>query len=83
MFAIAGIVMTAVIIAMLEAPSLWRKREMKELCIMSTLLLFGTGIAIVQSMHIPLPNPLDWIGYVYRPIGKLIDSALSTQELTR
>jgi len=74
--AIVGILATAVIISMLEVPGLWKKRYVKELYLFFILLLLGTGIGIAQSMHIPMPSPLDWLTYVYGPISKLVDNAL-------
>ncbi|REK71795.1 hypothetical protein [Paenibacillus paeoniae] len=77
MLSITGILLTAVTIAMLEVPALWKKRLKKELVLFSMILLLATGIGIVQSMHIPLPNPLDWVSSVYGPIGRLLDSVLN------
>ncbi|MFF2890318.1 hypothetical protein [Paenibacillus sp. NPDC057967] len=77
MLAVGGILTTAVIIAMLELPGLWKKRQVKEIWLFSILLLLGTGVGIAESLHIPLPNPLDWVSYIYRPIGQLLDSALN------
>ncbi|RJE86101.1 hypothetical protein D3P07_18630 [Paenibacillus sp. 1011MAR3C5] len=77
MLAIGGILATAVVIAMLEVPGLRKKRQVKEIWLFMILLLFGTGVGIAESLHLPLPNPLDWVSYVYRPIGQLVDSALN------
>lgn len=77
MVAITGIVAAAAFIVFIEAPSLWKKRQIKELWVFSLLLIMGTGIGIAQSMHIPIPNPVDWINYIYRPIGYFIERALT------
>lgn len=79
MLAVGGILATAVVIVMLEVPGLWKKRQVKELCLFSALLLLGIGVGIAESLHIPLPNPLDLVSYVYRPIGQWVDSALNNR----
>ncbi|RJX37320.1 hypothetical protein D3P09_23495 [Paenibacillus pinisoli] len=76
MVAIAGIVLTAVLIAMLEVPAMRKRRLKKELFLFFAILLLAAGIGIAQSLHITLPNPLDWVAAVYGPIGRLVDSAL-------
>jgi len=69
MWSIAGIIAATAVIALLEAPALWRNRWRKELWMFSLLLLFGTGLSIAISLHAPVPNPLDWITAVYKPIS--------------
>lgn len=76
MIAIMGIVAAAAVISLLEVPGLWKKRHMKELSLFLILLMLGTGIGIAQSLHIPLPSPMDWLAVVFGPIGKLLDNAL-------
>ncbi|MDQ6418798.1 hypothetical protein RB620_05030 [Paenibacillus sp. LHD-117] len=77
MVAIAGIIAAGALIALIEAPSLWKKRQIKELWIFSLLLLTGIGIGIAQSLHVTVPNPIDWISYIYSPIGRMVDNALN------
>jgi len=73
---VIGILAIAAIIAMMEVPGLWKKRHMKELWVFTLLLLLGTGIHIAQSLSVKLPNPLDWITYLYKPISDFIGSVL-------
>lgn len=76
MFAIAGILAAAALIVLIEAPALWKNRHIKELCIFSLLLLTGVGIGIAQSLHAALPNPVDWISYIFSPIERMVKHAL-------
>ncbi len=68
MWAIAGIITATAAIAIIEIPSLWRKKWKKELWAFSILLLFGAGLSFALSLHANIPNPLDWITFVYKPL---------------
>ena len=62
----------AAIIIAIEVPTLKRKSMKKELWLVCILTLFGTTLAIAQTLHIPLLNPADWIIAVYKPISDIV-----------
>ena len=72
MLASIGIVMVAVLISIKEVPSLWGKGWKKELWVFSILLLLGTGISIAEALDKDIPNPLDWIAFIYKPFSDFI-----------
>ncbi|MCU6710770.1 hypothetical protein M6D81_18930 [Paenibacillus sp. J5C_2022] len=74
--AIFGIVSAIALLAVIEVPFLWKKRMSKELTIYTGLMIFGMVLAIMKSMDLPLPNPLDWVAYIYGPASKLVDKVL-------
>jgi hypothetical protein len=76
MWAIIGILVAAVIIIIIELPSLLKKKLKKELWTFSFLLLIGTGVSIAKSLRMEISNPLDWISMVYKPISDAIFSFL-------
>jgi glucan phosphoethanolaminetransferase (alkaline phosphatase superfamily) len=69
---VLGVLAAAGLIVLIEVPRLWKKRLFKELTIFTALLITGTGLGIAQAAHVQLPNPLDWISYVFEPTGKWI-----------
>lgn len=71
MWAIASI-LTVGVIAWIEIPSLLKKKRIKELCVFSVLLLIGVGLSISQSLQLNIPNPLDWINVVFKPLNDAI-----------
>ncbi len=77
MWVIAGILITAVVIALIEVPLLVRKKLRKELWVFSSLLLFGTGLSIAKSLDVQIPNPLDWMTAVYKPLSDLLTGLLT------
>jgi len=76
MVVVLGILAAIAVIIKLEVPSLLKKGLMKELRVFSFLLLFGAGISIAQSLNVKLPNPLDWITFIYRPVSRFIEGVL-------
>jgi len=73
MLYIAGILVVVAIIIIIDVPPLWRKKLIKELWVFSFLLLFGTALAIAQALHLKIPNPLDWMIAVYKPVADMVD----------
>ncbi|MFB6467807.1 hypothetical protein ACE38V_13535 [Cytobacillus sp. Hz8] len=71
MWAIVSI-LTAGMIAWIEIPSLLKKKLIKELWVFSVLLLIGVGLIISQSLQLNIPNPLDWITVVFKPLNDAI-----------
>jgi Na+/melibiose symporter-like transporter len=76
MFFIIVIVVIALIIMMIEVPSLLKKKQKKELWAFSILLVFATGISILHVQKVDLPNPHDWIAFIYKPLSDMIYSFL-------
>ena len=72
MWPIISILAVGGIIIAIEVPSLLKQKEKKELWIFSILLLVAIGLSIAQSLRVTLPNPLDWIAYVYKPLSELV-----------
>jgi hypothetical protein len=72
MWSIAGILVVAVAIAIIELPSLLKNNLKKEIWVFSILLVFGLGLNIAESLSVDIPNPMDWIAIVYKPFSDLI-----------
>jgi hypothetical protein len=72
MIAVTGVLLAATIIALIEVPSLLKKKLMKELCFFSIILLVGTAVCIAHVLKMNVPNPLDWITVIYKPASDVI-----------
>ena|GEM_PF-567718 len=66
------ILLFAVIICIIEVPRLRKKQRHKELYVFSFLLFIGVGLSVLTAMQIKIPNPLDIIAFIYRPVSILI-----------
>lgn len=73
---VAGILIVAAAIALLEIPPLKRERRSRELAVFSALLAASTALAAVQTLHVRLPNPLEWIHSLFNPINQWIEYML-------
>ncbi|MFD4931328.1 hypothetical protein ACFWMS_20820 [Peribacillus butanolivorans] len=76
MLAVTVILVIVAIIIAIDVPSLLRKKLKKELWIFSVLLLFGTALSIAQALNIKIPNPLDGITAIYKPLSDMIEKLL-------
>ncbi len=76
MWVITGIVVTASLIVILEVPPLVKAKLKRELWLFSILLLLGTLLSIAKYLQIPIPNPLDMLYVIFKPMSDLLFSFL-------
>lgn len=69
MVKVIGILMIAAIILVIEVPSLKKKKQKKELVVFSLLLTIGVGLSIAYTFGKTIPNPMDLLNIVYKPIN--------------
>ncbi|TQR31029.1 hypothetical protein [Brevibacillus brevis] len=72
MWTILMILMISLHIALIEVPYLRRNAMKKEMLVFFIFLGIGTGLCIAESLKANIPNPLDWITYVYKPFSDFI-----------
>ncbi|WCN38281.1 hypothetical protein [Aneurinibacillus uraniidurans] len=70
------IVLIAVVKALIEVPALVRKKQKKELWVFFLFLILGTGLSIAQFSHMRIPNPLDLLTSMYKPLSNVIRNVL-------
>ena len=76
MWAISGILAAAGAIFIYEAPTLFKGRFMKDLWLFSIVLVVGTVLSILLSLHVEIPNPMDWVITFYQPFSNLLNNIL-------
>ncbi len=69
MLKVIGILLLVAAIVRFEVPSLLRKKNKKELVVFLLFLFIGTGLGIVQSLGKPIPNPMDLLSFILKPIN--------------
>lgn len=69
---IASIALFDTILCILQIPDMYRKKMNRELWAFSVLLAIGTVIAILKSLNVDIPTPLNWIKTVYAPLVDLM-----------
>lgn len=76
MIEIAGILLVAALIIVIQVPGLWRKKQIKELWIFSLLLVTGAALSIAHARHAELPILGSWIEFLYKPVADWVYSML-------
>ena len=76
MLAIVGILVVVIIIIAIDIPPLLRRKLKKEIWVFSLLLLFGTVLGITQALNIQIPNPMDLLITVYKPVSNMMEAWL-------
>ncbi|MGE7918087.1 hypothetical protein ACQKM9_03940 [Viridibacillus sp. NPDC093762] len=71
-----GILVISTAISLFEMPKLLKNNKTKELWVFIILLLIGTSLSIAVCLKVKLPNPLDWITFIYKPFSEFIMTTL-------
>lgn len=72
MLAVLGVLVVCLVIIMIEVPPMRKNGLKKELGLFSVLLLIGACLSIGASLHLPIPNPLDGLSYIFKPTSDII-----------
>ena len=71
-----GILLVVAAICLFEVPPLLKKQQKKELLVFSILLLFGVALSIFFAIDKAIPNPLDYITFIFKPLSEVISGFL-------
>ncbi|MBK3493761.1 hypothetical protein JFL43_02575 [Viridibacillus sp. YIM B01967] len=71
-----GILVISTAISLFEMPNLLKNNKTKELWVFIILLLIGTSLSIALCLKVNLPNPLDWITFIFKPFSDFIMTTL-------
>ncbi|MBP2651207.1 MAG: putative rane protein [Firmicutes bacterium] len=66
----------ATVLSIIEIPKMLQGKLYKELWAFSILLALGTVLAILKFLDVNIPNPSDWIAWVYSPVKDFMKSLL-------
>ena len=71
-----AILLVAGAIVLFEVPPLVKKKEKKELLVFTILLMIGVVLSIVFALGKPIPNPMDFITFIFRPLSEVYSQLL-------
>ncbi|MFD1036922.1 hypothetical protein ACFQ3N_00570 [Virgibacillus byunsanensis] len=74
MVGIIGILVITIVIILMEVPSLLKDGIKKDIIVFFTILLLGVGVSIALTMGVKIPNPVDAIQFMYKPLSDLISN---------
>lgn len=67
-----AILLVAGAIAYFEVPPLLKEKQKKDLVVFSMLLILGIGLSIFWALGKHIPNPLDFITFILKPLSDYI-----------
>lgn len=68
------IVIFSTVLCIVEIPKMLNNKQYRELSAFSVLLLLGTVLGVLKSLDVKLPNPTDWLVWVYSPFKEIMKS---------
>lgn len=71
-----GILIISTAISLLEIPKILKNNKTKDLWVFIILILIGTSLSIAVCLKVELPNPLDWITFIFKPFSEFIITTL-------
>lgn len=60
----------------IEIPKMLSHKLYKEFAAFCILLAAGMTLAILKSLNVKIPNPSDWVAWVYSPLKEVMKSML-------
>ncbi len=73
---ILAVLSFSTVLCIIEIPKMLNGRLFKELWAFLILLGSGTVLAILKGLNVEIPNPSDWIAWVYSPFRKVMESLI-------
>lgn len=64
------IIASTIIIALIEGPSLARKKQWKDMTVFAGFLLVGFALGTILAFRLPFPNPAKGIEMLFKPVSE-------------
>lgn len=73
---ILAVLAFSTVLCIVEIPKMLKQKLYREVWTFSILLVLGTVLAILKSLNVEIPNPSDFIAWVYSPLTEVMKSLL-------
>jgi hypothetical protein len=73
---ILSVLAFSTVLCIVEIPKMLKEKQYRELSTFSILLGLGTVLAILKSLDVEIPNPSDWVAWVYSPVKEVMKNLL-------
>lgn len=67
---ILAVLVFSTVLCITEIPKMLKERLYRELWTFSILLAAGTILTVLKSLDVEIPNPSDFIAWVYSPLAE-------------
>lgn len=74
--AIFGTIVFSTVLSVIEIPKMIHEKLTRELWTFCILLAIGTILAILKSLDLYIPNPSDFVAWIYSPLKNVMKSLL-------
>lgn len=74
--AILAILVFGAVVSYIEVPKMLKEKSYRDLWTFSILLVFGMILGILKSLNVNIPNPSDWVAWVYSPASEALKAFL-------
>lgn len=71
---ILAVLVFSTVLCITEIPKMLKQRLYRELWTFSILLATGTILTVLKSLDVEIPNPSDFIAWVYSPLAETMKS---------
>lgn len=73
---ILSVLLFSTVLSIVEIPKMLKEKLYRELWTFIVLLSFGTVLVILKSLNVDIPNPSDFVQWVYSPFSDIIKTLL-------
>lgn len=73
---ILSVLLFSTILSIVEIPKMLKEKLYRELWTFIVLLSFGTVLVILKSLNVDIPNPSDFVQWLYSPFSDIIKRLL-------
>lgn len=74
--AILSVLLFSTILSIVEIPKMLKEKLYRELYTFIVVLLIGTVLAVLKILNIDIPNPSDFVQWLYSPFSNIIKKLL-------
>jgi len=71
---ISAVIIFSIVLCTIEVPEMRKEKQIKELWMFSIILGIGILITIMKSLDMKIPNPSDWVAWIYSPLKGLLEN---------
>lgn len=73
---IISVLVFSTVVSFVQVPKMLSEKAYRDLWVFSVILLLGTVLAVLKSLEVEIPNPGDWVAWIYLPVSDFLKEFL-------